>query len=256
MTPLAAYCFMIVFAALFGGAIGSFLNVVVYRLPNGISLSTPPSHCPQCKTPIRWYDNVPVFGWLKLGGRCRACRCWIPVRYPAVEAFTAAMFVAIVAIERPLESLHPREAILYCVIQLILLCTLLCAGLIEVDGNHPPLRLFVVALAAGALCSPLAIMVGIMAGMLMALLSFGLGIFLAMFAWLLFRRSLPPAIGLLCIGLTFRWEAVVAVALASFLTYILTSPRPFAKIHAMLPPCLLLLIFTLLWALVHVKLAQ
>lgn len=82
-----------VFVAALGLAIGSFLNVVIYRLPRGLSLAFPPSHCPACRTPIRWYDNVPVLGWIALGGRCRACRAAIPVKYPLVEAATAAVFV-------------------------------------------------------------------------------------------------------------------------------------------------------------------
>ena len=68
-----------------GLAIGSFLNVVAYRLPRGESLAAPPSHCPNCDTPIRWHDNVPVLGWLLLRGRCRACGEPISWRYPAVE---------------------------------------------------------------------------------------------------------------------------------------------------------------------------
>ncbi len=76
-----------------GGCIGSFLNVVVYRLPEGMSLLYPGSHCPVCQHPIRWYDNLPVIGWLRLRGRCRDCQAAISVRYPLVEAIVAAMFV-------------------------------------------------------------------------------------------------------------------------------------------------------------------
>lgn len=83
----------LVFMAILGLAIGSFLNVAIYRLPRGLSLAFPPSHCPACRAPIKWYDNVPVAGWLALGGRCRACRARIPVKYPLVEAVTAALFV-------------------------------------------------------------------------------------------------------------------------------------------------------------------
>ena len=83
-------------AALFGAVIGSFLNVVAYRLPRRESLVTPASRCPSCEAPIKPYDNVPVFGWLLLRGRCRACRAPISPRYPAVEALTAALAVAVV----------------------------------------------------------------------------------------------------------------------------------------------------------------
>src|SRR5258708_25979343 len=77
----------------FGACIGSFLNVVVWRLPRGESLVTPPSHCPKCNTPLAWYDNIPVFGWIFLKGRCRYCREPISPRYPIVEAITGGLFV-------------------------------------------------------------------------------------------------------------------------------------------------------------------
>ena len=73
-SPDAAHWLIVLWLCLVGGAVGSFLNVVVYRLPLGISLIRPPSHCPACKQPIRWFDNVPVFGWIMLRGRCRNCR--------------------------------------------------------------------------------------------------------------------------------------------------------------------------------------
>ncbi len=80
--------------AVFGLAVGSFLNVCIHRLPRGESLAWPGSHCPSCGAAIRWYDNVPVLGYLLLGGRCRACRAPIGVRYPAVELATMAVFLA------------------------------------------------------------------------------------------------------------------------------------------------------------------
>ena len=75
-----------------GACVGSFLNVLVYRLPLRKSLSHPPSHCPACGHPIRWYDNVPVFGWIRLRGKCRDCRSPISVRYPCVEGFCGILF--------------------------------------------------------------------------------------------------------------------------------------------------------------------
>ncbi len=76
-------------AALAGGVLGSFLNVVIWRLPRGESVVRPPSHCPGCGTPIRPWDNIPVVSWFLLRGRCRHCRAPIAARYPAVEALTA-----------------------------------------------------------------------------------------------------------------------------------------------------------------------
>ncbi len=71
MTP---HVIFIPFIFALGACIGSFLNVVVWRLPRGESLVNPPSHCPKCNKRLRWYDNLPVIGWIKLGGRCRDCR--------------------------------------------------------------------------------------------------------------------------------------------------------------------------------------
>ncbi|MBD2694750.1 prepilin peptidase [Anabaena catenula] len=82
---------MIVFAL--GTSIGSFINVVVYRLPSGLSVLWPPSRCPQCLNRLKAHDNVPVFGWLWLKGRCRYCKNKISPRYPVVEALTGIIFL-------------------------------------------------------------------------------------------------------------------------------------------------------------------
>jgi len=102
-----------VFAFVWGALWGSFLNVVIYRLPAGESLVSPPSHCPKCQHPLAWYDNVPIFGWLILRGRCRYCKTKISPRYPLVELLTAILSLAIwvhVAHGRlllPVESVDP-----------------------------------------------------------------------------------------------------------------------------------------------------
>lgn len=81
---------LIVFA--FGACVGSFLNVVVYRLPAGMSIIYPPSHCPKCSHPLGITENIPIFGWLWLKGKCRWCKASISPRYPLVEATTAFLF--------------------------------------------------------------------------------------------------------------------------------------------------------------------
>lgn len=83
----------LIFAAVLGGCLGSFLNVVVWRLPAGMSLVRPGSFCPKCGHPIRFRDNIPVFGWLFLGGRCRDCRAPISFRYPLIEFICALIAV-------------------------------------------------------------------------------------------------------------------------------------------------------------------
>ncbi|MDO5552650.1 MAG: prepilin peptidase [Planctomycetia bacterium] len=77
---------MTLFAIILAGAFGSFLNVVVWRLPHGMSLVRPGSHCPKCGHAIRPGDNIPLFGWLRLRGKCRDCKCGISMRYPLIEA--------------------------------------------------------------------------------------------------------------------------------------------------------------------------
>jgi leader peptidase (prepilin peptidase)/N-methyltransferase len=78
---------------IFGLIIGSFCNVVIYRLPQGASIITPASHCPSCRTPIRPWDNIPLLSYLLLRGRCRACKESFSPRYPSVELLTGVLFV-------------------------------------------------------------------------------------------------------------------------------------------------------------------
>jgi leader peptidase (prepilin peptidase) / N-methyltransferase len=86
-----------VFAGILGLVFGSFLNVVIYRLPKGESLMHPPSACGSCGTPIRYRDNIPIISYVLLKGRCHACRAPISIRYPIVESLTAAAWIAAVA---------------------------------------------------------------------------------------------------------------------------------------------------------------
>ena len=89
--------FLIAVVTLLGLAVGSFLNVVIYRVPRDESLVRPGSHCPQCGSAIRNRHNIPVLGWLMLRGRCADCGHRISVRYPLVEAGTAVLFAAVTA---------------------------------------------------------------------------------------------------------------------------------------------------------------
>ncbi|MEX1228735.1 MAG: prepilin peptidase [Planctomycetaceae bacterium] len=91
-----------------GSAFGSFLNVCIYRIPQHEnlwqalrSLGTPPSACPFCKTPIAPYDNIPLLGWLNLRGRCRSCKHWIPIRYPAIELLNGLLVAGLYWLEIP-----------------------------------------------------------------------------------------------------------------------------------------------------------
>jgi leader peptidase (prepilin peptidase)/N-methyltransferase len=84
-------------ATLLGACVGSFLNVCVARWPAGMSVVRPASRCPRCERAIRWHENVPVLGWLRLGGKCAGCRLAISPRYPLVEAAVALVWAAAVA---------------------------------------------------------------------------------------------------------------------------------------------------------------
>jgi leader peptidase (prepilin peptidase)/N-methyltransferase len=130
-------------AAAFGLVIGSFLNVVAHRLPGRMSLAMPASHCPSCETPIKPYDNIPVLSWLILRGRCRSCAEPIAARYPLVEACTAALFAAVVAVH------HADTAAL--VLGLVLVAFLVPIALIDLDHRIIPNRLTLPAAVAAVL---------------------------------------------------------------------------------------------------------
>ncbi len=140
--PLA---FAAAVAGAFGATIGSFLNVVAYRLPRRESLVHPGSHCPGCGTAIKAYDNVPVLGWLWLRGRCRSCRARISPRYPIIEATTAALAVAVVL------SKHSAVDI---VLGLVLVVVLVPIALIDFEHRIIPNKITlpaaVAAVAIGA----------------------------------------------------------------------------------------------------------
>ena len=132
--------------ALAGGLlVGSFLNVVAWRLPRGESLLFPASHCPGCEHPVRPYDNVPVLSWLALRGRCRDCSTPISARYPLVEAATAALAAGVVLTS---DGLHDM------LLGLVLAGLLVPIALIDLDHRIIPNRLTAVgavaALAIGA----------------------------------------------------------------------------------------------------------
>ena len=92
-----------------GAVVGSFLNVVIYRLPRGESIVSPPSHCPKCSHKIRFYDNLPIFGWFLLGGKCRDCKMPISFRYPLIETIACIIVTTfaclMMANDRPMESI-------------------------------------------------------------------------------------------------------------------------------------------------------
>ncbi|MCU0285381.1 MAG: prepilin peptidase [Acidobacteria bacterium] len=116
---------------IFGLVIGSFLNVVIHRLPREKSIVFPGSHCPSCDKPIHFYDNIPVISYIILRGRCRYCKASIPVRYPLVEIFTAFSFWLVYYFYYP-------QMIVYGIFTIIFLCLLIALALIDLEHQILP----------------------------------------------------------------------------------------------------------------------
>ena len=225
-----------------GGNLGSFLNVVVHRLPRGESVVHGGSHCPSCGSAIRWHDNVPVLGWLLLGGRCRDCGAMIAARYPLVEAVGAILIGGVGAAEllsggrtlpgaafgggRPgADNLLLRPDPLLIAVAILhgwLLFNLLLEAAVEADGQVVPTRWSRVALG---------ITVGAVTGW-SALLPVGVGIEFP--AWIgvgperglsiamvgvacgaLLGRSSSSAVrqGLMLVGAVLGWQAAGGAAI-------------------------------------------
>jgi leader peptidase (prepilin peptidase) / N-methyltransferase len=137
------------FAGVLGAVFGSFLNVVVYRLPRHESLVRPASHCTNCGTPVKPYDNIPILSWLALRGHCRGCGAAISARYPLVEALTAALCVGAVLV-------HHSAATIALSVTLILI--MVPAALIDLEHRIIPNRITALgaalALAIGLALDP------------------------------------------------------------------------------------------------------
>jgi leader peptidase (prepilin peptidase) / N-methyltransferase len=206
----------IALTAILGAVIGSFLNVVAYRLPRRESLVKPGSQCPGCATPIKLYDNVPVLGWLLLRGRCRSCRQAISPRYPVVEALTAALAVAVILVAHSTRDL---------VLGLVLVGILVPIALIDLDHRIIPNKITapaaVVAIAIGLALQPAAVPEQLIAGagaagfLLVFVLAYprgmGMGdVKLAGILGLFLGRAVPVAILVAVIAGTVLGAAVMA----------------------------------------------
>jgi leader peptidase (prepilin peptidase)/N-methyltransferase len=137
------------FAGVLGAVFGSFLNVVVYRLPRHESLVLPASHCPSCGTPVKPYDNIPILSWLALRGHCRGCGAPISVRYPLVEALSAALCIGAVLTHHSVAGIALSVALILLVVP---------AGLIDLEHRIIPNRITalgaLLALAIGLAFDP------------------------------------------------------------------------------------------------------
>ncbi len=158
---LSPEAFAVILMGLWGACVGSFLNVVIYRVPAGLSVVSPPSRCPGCEKKLAWYDNVPVLGWLWLRGKCRNCRMSISVQYPLVELFTAVMFAGLTWVYyftglRPVFSEAGLAATWPVLgVHLTLLACMIAASVIDAKLYIIPLGIVWLA-SVVALCSPAA----------------------------------------------------------------------------------------------------
>ena len=140
MNDVIAY----VLFGVFGLCIGSFLNVVIYRLPLGMSLAKPDSHCTKCNYFLKWYDNIPVLSYIMLGGKCRKCKSPISPRYMLVEIFTCLCFLACAL-------LFWKNNPVYAVISALVCCSLICIFFIDLEHLYIPDRFHVIIAALGVI---------------------------------------------------------------------------------------------------------
>lgn len=201
-----------VYLALVGLVVGSFLNVVIHRLPRRESIVLPASRCPACGQRIRALDNVPLVSYLILRGRCRACRAPISPRYPLVEAATAALFVAS----------HRAFGVSWETAAALVLCCLLVAlGTIDLEHYLLPDRLTLPGLVFGLAAQPWigwTTFAGAVAGVVL-----GGGVLLAIAsAWYLLRGEEGMGLGdvkmLAMIGAFLGWQGVIVTLFLASLT--------------------------------------
>ena len=200
----------LVMAAVFGLAVGSFLNVCIYRVPRGQSVVSPPSRCPKCKKELAWYDNIPVVSWLVLRGRCRTCGEPISIQYPIIELITAVVAVLVVWSTPPGWLLASR---------LVLGALLIVLFVIDLELQILPNAITLPGIAAGFLFSlaappgPIASLAGIALG---AGILYGIAA-----AYYAVRKEEGMGMGdvkmLAMIGAFLGWRAVLlTLILASF----------------------------------------
>ena len=197
-------------AGLFGLCVGSFLNVVIYRLPLGQSLATPPSRCRKCGYSLRWFDNIPLLSWVLLRGRCRKCGVNVSWQYPVVELVTGALFVLVVWLTPPGPLLASR---------LLLVCILIALFGIDLEHQILPNVITLPGIAIGVLLSLIA-PPGWKDSLIGVLLGGGI-LYAIAGAYYLWRREEGMGMGdvkmLAMLGAFLGWKAVlVTVILASF----------------------------------------
>ncbi len=149
---------VIAFLFAIGASVGSFLNVVIYRLPKDLSIIRPGSACPFCKTPIAFYDNIPILSWLLLAGRCRKCKAKISPRYFIIELLTASIFVAVYVIyfltplRKGIGEFFGDGSVLY-LAHIIMLSAFIAVSAIDLEFSVIPLSICWIVTAVGFIAS-------------------------------------------------------------------------------------------------------
>lgn len=201
-----------VLAGILGLCVGSFLNVVIYRLPREMNLAFPGSHCTTCDYQLKWYDNIPVLSWLMLGGRCRKCREPISVRYTVVELANMVFWLLSVA-------LFWQKSPVYAIVCAVVCSILICIFFIDLEHMLIYNRFVIMIAAAGLVAmffdsytKPVDHLIGAVAGGgVFALLYFGA-------IWLLKREGMGFADVKLAAaaGLLLGWQKfILAMLIAS-----------------------------------------
>jgi leader peptidase (prepilin peptidase)/N-methyltransferase len=164
---------VIIATALLGSVIGSFLNVLIYRIPRKLSVVSPPSACPHCGAHIRAYDNIPVVSWLLLRAKCRSCGAPISARYPAVELGTALLFAAVAWLftTPPADLGMPAVMVIEIIAFLYLAAVTITLALIDVDTHTLPNAIVYPSyLVAGVLIGAASLLHGDLPALLRALI--------------------------------------------------------------------------------------
>ncbi|MGN1227228.1 MAG: prepilin peptidase [Christensenellales bacterium] len=171
-----------IMTAILGLCVGSFLNVVIYRVPNKMSVVKPASHCPNCNKEIKWYDNIPILSYFILGGKCRNCKAYIPIRYTLIEIGNAVLWLLCLVC-------FYRQGIVLSVLMMFVCSVLLIVACIDFEHmiifDRFQIVLFVLGVLMCIFCTDISFVeriIGFFVGGGIMLLFYGLG-------YLLFKKE-------------------------------------------------------------------
>ncbi len=209
-----------IIAAIYGICIGSFLNVVIYRLPNNMNLAKPASHCTTCDYQLRWYDNIPVISYIILGGKCRKCKQHISFRYTAVELLNGALWLLAAWLYFEASPAYSIAVMLFCSL-------LICIGFIDLETMYiHDILMYLIGIPILLACiADYTTIVDRLLGTLV-----GGGFFLIM--WIVFKliakkegMGIADVILMTFIGAFLGWKAtIVSMIIASVLGCIILVP--------------------------------